>query len=206
MDANYSVPRPQESTPSPINNKGFFISFFVLLLFISFGFAWFFYYQNLQLKKQLSKKQELPKVFVSPEPKISSIILSPTLNPSLDQKQINCPKLPIVVFEPPLSSKDYDVQRTEVQQKVVDPFVEFYKAYGDNYLVSLSIQLQVNEALKNQYPYNLHGIMNNGATHAEALMQSDGKLSWWIPTCMGPCKYSEEFEQKYPQIVSLTNP
>lgn len=130
-----------------------------------------------------------------------------TTNTSPKVQDKSFPKLPIVIFESPLSSEDYSAQRIEIQQKIVDPYIQYFQHFGgDNYVVTLSIGQQNSDNLKIQYPYNLHGIMSDGSSHYEALMQSNGKLNWWIPTCMGPCDYSDTFKEKYPQIVSKTNP
>ena len=194
---NQPIPSTSVSTPTPTPQKSFSL-IFVILFLISIGIAGWFYYQNLQLKQQIIK---------TPAPQTTSPLSTPVPTPSSDLKQVSFPKLPVVVFEPPLSGDNYATQRTEIQQKIVDPFVDYYQHVGgNNYLVSLIIQQQNNESLKNQYPYNLSGIMSNGATHNEALMQNNNVLSWWVPTCMGPCDYSEVFKQKYPQIVSITNP
>lgn len=157
----------------------------VILFLISSYLAGWFYYQNLQLKLSLEE------------------LKTPTTQAILPS---SIPTLPVVVFEPPLSGDQYITQRAEIQQKIIEPFIDYYKHIGgENALVSLLIQQQSNESIKVQYPYSLIGILDNG-THGEALMQTNGVLSWWTPTCMGPCDYSEEFIQKYPQIVSITNP
>lgn len=196
-------------SPIPTNpvtpSKSF--SWILLILFlISIGMAGWFYYQNLQFKQQIVKNKQSLEELKTPttQTTLQSSIPVPTSSP--DQKQVSFPTLPVVVFEPPLSGDQYITQRAEIQQKIVNPFVDYYQHFGENYLVSLIIEQQNNESLKNQYPYNLSGIMSNSATHNEALMQDSGVLSWWVPTCMGPCDYSEEFKQKYPQIVSITNP
>lgn len=134
---------------------------------------------------------------------------TPTIvtNTSLIVQDRSFPILPIIIFESPLSSEDYSAQRIEIQQKIVDPYVQYFQHLGgDNYVVTLSIEQQNSDNIKIQYPYNLHGIMSDGSSHYEALMQINGKLNWWVPTCMGPCDYSDSFKQKYPQIVSITNP
>lgn len=196
-----------QNMPSIKNPKKSFNLIYIFLLIICLGISGFFYYQNQQLKQILTKKQERPITSLTPTAKISTIILSPTINQLSDKKEITYPKLPIVIFEPPLSNKDYDTQREEIQEKIVSPYLDYYKyAFGSNYLVSLLIQPQSNEKLKNQYPYTIIGIKSDNSSSWESLMQNANKLNWWTPTCMGPCKYSDEFKVKYPQIVTSTNP
>ncbi|MBU2052026.1 hypothetical protein KKH13_02355 [Patescibacteria group bacterium] len=184
----------------PTAPKKSFSWIFVILFIISTGTAGWFYYQNLKLKQQVALITETSNPQVSP----TTIILSSSPSPTPSNSSF--PQLPVVVFEPPLSSNDYTTQRVEIQKKIINPIIDYYKYFENSYLVSLTIQLQNNESLKGQYPYNLSGIRSDGGTHNEALIQDSGLLSWWIPTCMGPCDYSEEFKQKYPQIVSITNP
>lgn len=190
-----------EPTNPPAHSKKSFTWFFITMWLVSTGLAGWFYYQNRQLKQQITLITETPNVQVSPTVTILNSSPSPAPSNNL------FPRLPIVVFESPLSSNDYASQRAEIQQKIIEPYIAYYNhAYDENYTVSLLIQTQSNENIKSQYPYSLIGINKDGSFHGEAIMQDGGKLSWWTPTCMGPCDYSEEFKQKYPQIVSITNP
>ncbi|OIN88401.1 hypothetical protein COW80_04335 [Candidatus Beckwithbacteria bacterium CG22_combo_CG10-13_8_21_14_all_01_47_9] len=186
----------------PVLPKKSFTWIWVILFLISTGIAGWLYYQKQQLKQQIALIAETPSPQVSPSTTILNSSPSPTPSNS------SFPQPPVVVFEPPLSSDQYTAQRAEIKQKVVDPFIDYYQyvAGGEYPPVSLLIQQQSNESIKAQYPYTILGIMSNGGTHGEALIQTNGILSWWTPTCMGPCDYSEEFKQKYPQIVSITNP
>src|SRR3990167_7073365 len=134
-----------QSIPPMLPKKSFTWIWMILFL-ISIGAAGWFYFQNLQLKQQIALIVETPNPQVSPLPTPSNS---------------SFPQSPVVVFEPPLSSNDYTAQRVEIQKKIINPVIDYYKYFENSYLVSLTIRLQNNESLKVQYPYNLSGIRSD---------------------------------------------
>ncbi|MBM3209422.1 hypothetical protein FJZ40_03985 [Candidatus Shapirobacteria bacterium] len=183
----------------PKSSNSFFIglSFLLLFLLIVTGFS---LYQNSQLKKRVALCQTRSPLGLTPLPILRPTTSSnPTAQPTRKTEKLS---FPIVVFEPPLSTREYTKEREELQKKVVNPYIDYNRdTNGDDYLVSLLIQLQHNENIKKEYPYSLIAIYKNDGAGWESLIQKDGVLSWWIPTCMD-CKFSEDFKSKYPEIIA----
>ena len=167
---------------------------------------------GIQIEKNQTSTQQpnVEQSTILPTQKEDNLTALPSeaITASPTDSSINCPSLdlPVVVFGSPLSKEQNPSKNMEIQKKVVNPYVDYFKHTSkESPLLSLLIQQQNNENLNDQYPYSLVGIFSNGVNSWESLMQTGGELDWWIPTCMEKCDYSEEFIQKYPEIVSKTD-
>lgn len=169
------------------------------LVFVLIGVASYFGYQNYQLKQQISQI-ELSRV--SPASASPTVSPSPTIVKTADQKEVKVNRgSAVVAYEPPLSNQEYVSERNTIEQKIVAPFLDYWRdTEGDGYVVSLLLSIQKNENIKTQYPYQLIAINKTGGQIYESLMQTADELNWWIPTCQ-ECVFTENFRNKYPEII-----
>lgn len=107
---------------------------------------------------------------------------------------------PTIAFLPPLSLTERKSERDLITARVINPFIDFQKDMESNQtIVSITVEDNKSASSKTQFPYSFTAIFTGGPTTQMLLEKSDGKLNWYIPTCM-ECTLSETFRQKYPEI------
>lgn len=106
----------------------------------------------------------------------------------------------VVVWEPAGAISQAD--RDQIQARVVDPFIDYYRDLGQGRLLTftVSVNTQANAAT---YPYLAKGIFDNGVNNGFVVERAGGQIKWWYPECMGPCPLSAEFKAKYPEIAKI---
>ena len=103
--------------------------------------------------------------------------------------------LPIVIYTP--GGLFTDEEKTNLKAKLVDPLIDF-ESSTDYPVVTMNIQKYDGE----DYQYQVDAIQKGGV-NAGFLYGEKGKdLNYYQPTCMGPCPFTDEFKEKYPEIVT----
>jgi len=106
-----------------------------------------------------------------------------------------CTSEPIVLFTP--SGLFTENEKEELQTKLINPFLDYNEDSGYPVL-TMDIQKYDDEG----WQYTVNAIMETGVT-ASFLFGEEGKdLDYYFPGCMGPCEFSDEFKEKYPEIVA----
>lgn len=109
----------------------------------------------------------------------------------------------VVVFE--ASGSIPSVDKAQLMERVVEPFVDYYKDQeGERHIISLSIEKNTS-ASGEMYPYHGKAVFSDGVNSGFLIAKKEGSIEWWLPECMH-CVFSPEFSAKYPDIVSRFNP
>jgi hypothetical protein len=208
-------PDSQPAQPSTHTKQTKLNRFNVLLLLATVLFLTIAGYHYFQLQTQLNQALESLTVLEQAQSVPTDTLEDDFLTePADDPNQIisspvtdaiECPALPLVVFEPPLATDEYQPQRVELQRKVVDPLIDYHQhIYGKNDLVSVMLSLEITSEFKEEFPYYLTALSFKGGQTWRSLSQTDGVLDWWTAPCMGKCDFSAEFREKYPEVVRLS--
>lgn len=208
-------PSSQSAQPSTQSKQPKLNRLSILLLITTLVFLAIAGYYYFQLQTQLTQTQESLTALEQAQPALTDTIeddflTKPADDPSQTVSQptsdvIECPALPLVVFEPPLAADEYQTQRAELQRKVVDPLIDYHQhLYGENDLVSIVLSLETNPEFDNEFPYSLTALSFKGGQTWKSLSQTNGVLDWWTAPCMGKCDFSAEFREKYPEVVRLS--
>lgn len=108
----------------------------------------------------------------------------------------------VVVFEASGSIPTMD--KTQLMQRIVEPFVDYYKEQDkDRHIVSLSIGKNTGTN-GDAYPYQGKAIFSDGVNSGFLIAKKEENIDWWLPECM-QCLFSPQFSTKYPEIVSRFN-
>ena len=102
---------------------------------------------------------------------------------------------PIVIFTP--SGLFTDEEKTELYDKVINPYID-YQANTDYPVLTMDIQ----KSDLVDYSYEIDVIMATGVNSGFLYGTPGQKLEYYLPTCMGPCPFTDEFKEKYPEIVA----
>ncbi len=91
--------------------------------------------------------------------------------------------------------------KNQFKNKLIDPMTDYYKDGTEGHLIAIVIEVPENVGeeyiISNYFLEGYHG----GFLHS---LRGDA-IDWWVPTCMDECPFSDEFEDKYPEIVDLSN-
>lgn len=162
--------------------------------------AGFLYLQATQRINQMTNND------INKTDEISSVVPEPTVDPSALPTPSSSEEvqLPVLVYAPPLQTAEYSSKRAEVQRKVVSPYLDYYKYQCEKAewgcLVSVMVEQREGDVM---YPYSISHITTTGGYGGELLMQTEGTLNWWAPTCMGKCELPDDYLSKYPEIGKL---
>jgi len=155
---------------------------------------------NAELQKAGEIVQELQTEKDGLSEKVDKV--SEALSDISTQKSANITEqdLPKVVFTP--SGAFIDAEREEIMKKVVEPFKTYHNTGNDEY-VALTINIQKNnkgEVIQHGYLYSANAILSPQGSEGW-LFGENGTVDYWKPTCMDVCPYSDEFKEKYPNLV-----
>lgn len=108
-------------------------------------------------------------------------------------------ELPVVVYSRPgllNNTEEGQAEKENLEEKLVNPYIDYEKDKDSDLI---SIQISVPENIGEAY--NVDAIFAGGG-HAGFLFGArEGDYDYWVPECMGPCEFSDEFKAKYPEIV-----
>jgi hypothetical protein len=142
----------------------------------------------------------LSHISTIPVPEASSLVIQPTLTvPSPITKS------PEKTTTPKISIEDAggaiaESEKTQIIQKVINPFLDYYRDAGQGKIISLIISLNT-KPNNVTYPFLAEGVIDSGAKMSFVIERKGIDLSWWVPECMGPCLLTDEFRGKYPEIM-----
>lgn len=108
--------------------------------------------------------------------------------------------LPKVVFTP--SGAFIEAERAELMKKIVEPFKTYHNTGNDEY-VALSINIKKNDkgdVVRHGHLYSAEAIHSPQGSEGW-IFGENGTIDYWRPTCMDYCNYSDEFKEKYPDLV-----
>ena len=95
-----------------------------------------------------------------------------------------------------------DAKRAEFHARIINPFIDYYAdlhASGDiGRLVSINVQTMDTP----DYPYGIDAIFEGGGYIGFLITETAGVVDLWLPDCMGPCPFSEDFKGSYPDLVA----
>ncbi len=103
---------------------------------------------------------------------------------------------PVIVYSP--SGLFTDAEKTEINNKLIKPFID-WNAENEMYAVSITVE-KPTPAIEG-YKYSV-SYVNEGGGNGGFLFGTKEPLEWWMPECMGGCKFSPYFTETYPEIVS----
>lgn len=102
-----------------------------------------------------------------------------------------------VVFQP---EEFYSTgTKKELNEKLVNPLSDYSKEDGKS--VSALI---ISSTDKQKGPWDVFVIYQDGTNRNFFYGNAKQKVqTWWIPDCLTKCEFSEEFKNKYPEVVKL---
>jgi hypothetical protein len=171
----------------------------VLLMVVGAGIAFgAYYFGRGQAVINLDKKKEVAAKPSSLQQEITYPTMS-QLAPTIGATG-GAEKKTIVTFEAegaiPVSDK------SQLQKKVVDPMVDYYKEANMGELVTLTISVN-NQASKTTYPYLGLAVLGNGGNLGFTIEKKGDEIGWWYPECMMKCPLSQSYQTKYPEVAKI---
>ena len=150
----------------------------------------YFYGQNQGLKKAI---QDSVGVNVTSAPIVQTPVSSqvPTASPSANKA--------VVVYE---AEGSFTLsEKTELQKKIINPFLDYYTTESDQVLLTLTISKN-DKVSKDQYPYQAQAVFQGVGNMGFLIMKLGTGVDWWYPECMNGCNLSASYKAKYPEIAS----
>ncbi|MDD3498288.1 MAG: hypothetical protein PHH24_02130 [Candidatus Moranbacteria bacterium] len=110
--------------------------------------------------------------------------------------------LPAIRFIPAIFS---DEEREELTEKVINPFIEFEKeSYVENGIISIAVNKYSDSELAEmkdpKYIYKIDVVYHEG-WGGWLEREAGEKIDWWVPDCLDGCEFSDEFKERYPEVV-----
>jgi hypothetical protein len=153
------------------------------------------YFANNLVK--VNKEQSLTEKISQLEEQIT--LLEEVINNTSDNNEKECPScendFPKIVFVP--SGLFDEEEKEKIIQYLIEPYYAFHKDQGINYV---SIMVTKNPEEIADYRYDIQAISQN-ETYAGFLYGEDTIEDWWIPSCMGGCEFSEQFQREFSAVV-----
>lgn len=125
---------------------------------------------------------------------VASITPAPTPTPVMPTLAAETNK--IVKFVGDISVED----KNQLIQRVVNPFIDYYAFAGQGELISLTVSVNT-KTTASTYPYSAEANFDNGVSIGVAIEKKVNGLAWWYPECLMPCKVSQEYIDKYPEVA-----
>jgi hypothetical protein len=102
------------------------------------------------------------------------------------------------------AAKLTDAEKQELQQKLTDPMIDFYAQTGQTPVASIMVTVPT----KKGAAFNVVAIQTTGGLYQSFTYSKLGSpYDVWVPNC-GPgvkCQFSEEYKNKYPDVVAKAN-
>lgn len=130
-----------------------------------------------------------------------SVIMKP-LPTSVSVNTADKIKFPIVVYSRAgllNNTLEGRAEKKKLEEKLVSPYTDYNNEDGIN-LVALYIT--VPQSIGEEYSVvGIFGSEKQYGTEEFSFGKREREYEYWQPDCMGPCKYSDAFKARYPQIV-----
>jgi len=173
-------------------------SIFAIIFMAAIGFL---YYQNQKLSEKLTNP-EFKTENKSPNQVISTLPASISQpNQTISTPTPTPAKKPVVVYESEGLMLSDD--KSGIQSRIINPFIDYYSNNPSQIVVSIIISVN-NNPNKNEFPYLASAVFANGGNQGFVIEKKNGQITWWLPECLNGCQFTDSFEAKYPEIVSLT--
>ncbi len=106
----------------------------------------------------------------------------------------------VIVMEPQTAFSQ--IQRDEITAKFVAPFIDYSQVTPPE-VATIHITMPTKKA----DTWEVFVVFKDGTyTNFFYGNSKDSAQSWWIPTCEGNCKLSEQFSLRYPEIAAKISP
>ena len=147
--------------------------------------------QMTDLSAQMTEleRPEAP-VVIEPEEKVEEVVMK---EPQSSELELN---LPVVVYE--REGLLTDEMRQEVEKKIIDPYFDYHNADEIDFIVMLIEVLPESD----NYLYIVKAISKDGVYQGFVYGTRGEALDYYVPECMGPCPFSDEYKKKYPHVVN----
>lgn len=108
------------------------------------------------------------------------------------------PAKPPVIYSGDGAAKA-DVEKKEIDSKLVAPYIDFHNGSGQGPTASMLITIPP----KKGDPITVFAISKTEGLYESFAFgkKGDTSFAWWTPTCLGGCVYSDSFKSTYPEIV-----
>lgn len=170
------------------------ISFISLLLTILLaGTSVYFWQESVKQKELGNLKQEMMQ---------ENKVLTPTNSEKSPNATDTMPSYsepvdePVIVYTP--GGLFTDSEKDELSKKLIRPFIDWN---DENEMYAVSITVEKPTPAIEGYKYSV-SYVNEGGGNGGFLFGTKEPLEWWMPECMGGCKFSPYFTETYPEIVS----
>lgn len=121
---------------------------------------------------------------------------------SVEQKQEDVQQtldLPFIKYVP--GGLFDDDEKRQLQEKLLDPFFDFNGK--DNYV---AVIIEKIEGADNEGDFKFDvQILNKNGSYGGFLYGEGDRLEWWLPDCLDGCTFTDEFQEKYPELVEEYN-
>lgn len=95
-----------------------------------------------------------------------------------------------------------DKLKSEITQKVLLPYSDYYKVSDDRAGLQL-LSVRTNPRNDSEKPYTLSSTFANGRNETIFIKAKKGVIQWWLPDCIYNCPFPPGFEAKYPEIIKF---
>jgi len=185
-----------EQAPKSKRNKKtliLFVLFLLLLVALGAFFVTLIQDRDEQIRTKDAEIQSLIQSTANQEAEETSQVEQ---NPEEDQE--NAAELPVIVFTP---GGLFEASETEeITTKLLNPYTDYYDETEQQIA---SIHVQHNTVNSEDTDYVIMTIFADG--EYESFLYGDNSVTkqpWYQPICgIGDCVFSEEYKQKYPEVV-----
>ncbi|MBW3568626.1 hypothetical protein KY385_00650 [Candidatus Parcubacteria bacterium] len=119
--------------------------------------------------------------------------------PTLDKKEPEEQKT-IVVFEP--EGLFSDKEKQELMDKLVNPMVDYHpNTFAAIHIEAYSQDKFVGGESDDKYIVTTIGYEGRGGKGGFLYGSKKRGLEYWVPECQETCEFSEDYRQKYPEVV-----
>jgi len=111
--------------------------------------------------------------------------------------------MPVIVFEGEglFQGKEGARQREYLEEKFINPFLDYNKSDSNSKIRIVSIMISVPQNIGEKY---IVRTVNSDGSSGGFLFGSRGQeYDIWIPGCFSECKFTDLYKQKYPEVVRL---
>lgn len=107
--------------------------------------------------------------------------------------------LPVIAFarEGLLS----DAERMSLNEKFIEPFVDYQQMLGHSEILTTVIEVPQNIG----EPYVITSVSSEGNVGGFLFGERGGDYNYWTPGCFGECEFTDEYAQKYPEVLEQYN-
>ena len=112
----------------------------------------------------------------------------------LTDQEANQVKLPVVTYE--RAGLLDTTEKGKLKTKLLDPFLDYH---NEKEMTYIAVIVTVPENVGEQY--SVTAVHKNGGNVGFLFGKRGEDFDFWKPDCMEECEYTDEFKEKYPEIV-----